>query len=152
MTLKTKPDWAADLIELLGEQRDIYAQLQELSEKQAALVAEGDAESLLTLLAERQTLIDKLTQLNGRVEPYKQNWPTLWSQLDAQSQRRVQGLIDQVQSLLDRIVQQDERDREALSEQRERIGAQMTRTSQGSAVNKAYGAGAAEPRYTDREG
>lgn len=152
MTLKTKPDWAADLIELLGEQRDIYAQLQELSEKQATLVENGDAESLLTLLAERQTLIDKLTQLNGRVEPYKQNWPTLWSQLDAPAQRRVQGLIDQVQSLLDRIVTQDERDRAVLSEQRERIGAQITHASKGAAVNQAYGTGAGEARYTDRQG
>ena len=156
MTVQTQPDWAADLIGLLDQQRGIYQQLHALSERQAGLVGNGDAEALLTLLGERQRLIDQLTQLNGRIEPFKRDWPRLWAQLDENSQAQVQNLIDKVQSLLDGIVQQDERDRAALSEHRDRIGAQIRQTQAGSAVNRAYGAPAAgaagQARYTDRQG
>ncbi|MEX2672221.1 MAG: flagellar export chaperone FlgN [Phycisphaeraceae bacterium] len=152
MTAKTKPEWAVDLIELLEEQRVIYDQLVGLSEKQSGFVDSGDAESLLAVLAQRQKLIDHLTQINGRIEPFKQNWPKLWAELDGDSQARVQNLIDKVQALLDRIVEQDERDRAALSDHRDRIGAQVKQAHAGSAVNRAYGASAADAQYTDQRG
>lgn len=152
MTAQTQPEWATGLIELLVQQRGVYEELGGLSEQQGALVEAGDAEPLLNLLAQRQTLIDRLTQLNGRIEPYKQNWPALWSQLDATTQTHVQSLITQVQSLLDDIVARDERDRAALHAQRERVAGELGGARRGSAVHRAYGAGSGGAQYTDRQG
>lgn len=159
MTISAQPDWATGLIDLLDQQRSIYQQLVELSVRQSQLVQAGDAEPLLSLLTQRQRLIDDLTQLNGSIEPYKQNWPALWARLDAASQASIQTLIDSVQKLLDRILAQDEQDRQQLSAQRDRTGAQLKQVNAGSAVNRAYGkalgGGAGSDgnnRYTDDRG
>lgn len=152
MTLTTQPDWAVGLVELLVQQRSVYQELDALSGEQGRLVDAGDAEPLLNLLGQRQALIDQLTQLNARVEPYRQNWPALWAQLDASTQSHIQRLIDEVQSLLDAIVQRDERDRAALSAQRDRVAGETQQLRRGAVVHRAYGAAPshAEPRYTDR--
>lgn len=155
MTTTTTPDWAAELISLLDQQRRIYHQLGDLSRQQSQLVSAGDAEPLLSLLGQRQQLIDQLTQLNGRIDPYKRDWPALWAQLDRGDQFRIQQLIDQVQKLLDDIVQQDEKDRVALSAQRQHVSDELQQVHRGTAVNRAYGRPAAGPdnnRYTDYQG
>jgi DNA repair ATPase RecN len=153
MTTTTTPDWAAELIALLDQQRRIYHQLGDLSRQQSQLVSAGDAEPLLSLLGQRQQLIDQLTQLNGRIDPYKRDWPALWAQLDRGD--RIQQLIDQVQKLLDDIVQQDEKDRVALSAQRQHVADELQQVRHGTAVNRAYGrptTGLDNNRYTDFQG
>ena len=156
MTLTASPRWSDDLVELLDQQRRIYVNLRDLSVRQGQLVAAGDAEPLLTVLAQRQTLIDQLTQLSGRLEPYKREWPHLWQRLDTNMRAKVQGFITQVQDLLDQIVEQDERDRLALNVHRGRIAEDLRQVSRGTTVNKAYGHAAVDPecrtRYTDRQG
>lgn len=155
MTTQTQTNWAGDLIALLEQQRDIYRRLDELSQSQSELVASGEAEPLLDVLAQRQSLIDELTRVNGRLDPYKQQWPTLFNQLDDASQQRIRALIDEVQKLLDRIIEQDEKDRQALSAQRDRAGDSMRQLSAGSAVNQAYGrhaGGTDHSRFTDQQG
>ncbi|MBI1372968.1 MAG: hypothetical protein GC159_09430 [Phycisphaera sp.] len=107
-------DWADGLIELLDHQRHIYYELRELSERQAELVAAGEAASLLNILSQRQQLIEQLAQISGRIEPFRRDWPTAWGTLDADTQTRVQALINHVHELLDSIVTQDGRDRASL--------------------------------------
>ncbi len=147
---------ASGLIELLDQQRLIYLQLQKLGRSQTQLVAAGQAEPLLDLLAQRQTLIDNLSQLNARVEPFKREWPRVWSSLDAAMRARVSGLIDHVQNLLDQIVEQDSRDRASLTLQRDRIGSELGQLRKGSTVHRAYGRRDVDPdaknRYTDQQG
>jgi len=156
MTVGVQPDWATGLIDLLDQQRSIYQQLFDLSACQSQLVSAGDAEPLLSLLAQRQRLIDDLTQLNNHIEPYKQNWPALWARLDGRTQAGIQSLIDQVQALLDQILARDEQDRLALSAQRDHTGSQLKQVRTGTAANRAYGSraaqGTSDNRYADHEG
>ena len=156
MTLTAQPQWASTLIGLLEQQRGIYIQLHELCSLQSQHVANGDPEPLLALLAKRQRLIDELTRLNACVAPYKKDWTTLWAQLGGHDQSAIQSLIDQVQALMEEIVAQDEKDRAALSTQRDKVGLQLQNIHTGNALNKAYGATPTDkvmdPRYTDQQG
>ncbi|MHC4993530.1 MAG: flagellar export chaperone FlgN [Planctomycetota bacterium] len=156
MTINTRPEWASTLIDLLEQQRGIYIHLHELCSLQSQHVADGDPEPLLALLGKRQRLIDELTRLNACVAPYKKNWNTLWSQLQSDDQNVIDALIDQVQALMEEIVAQDEKDRQALSEQRDEVGTQLQNIHTGNALNKAYGpkpaAHGVDPRYTDQQG
>jgi hypothetical protein len=147
---------ASGLIDLLDQQRRIYLKLQDLGRTQSQLVAAGDAEPLLELLGQRQLLIDHLSQINSSIEPYKKSWPVVWGSLDEPSRVRVQGLIDHVQNLLDQIVEQDSKDRAALTVHRERIADDLGQLRRGSNVNRAYGRRDTGPdsrnRYTDEQG
>jgi len=115
MTDTLQHDWADGLVELLDNQRRIYLRLRELSIEQAEFVASGEADALLKVLSDRQQLIDQLTQINGRIEPFKQDWPSMWRKLDDDTRSRVETLIGQVQGLLELIVAQDGRDRASLT-------------------------------------
>ncbi len=155
MTANLAPHWAQTLLELLDEQRGIYRQLAQLSNEQSDLVAEGDAESLLSLLSRRQALIDRLVQINARIEPFKQQWPTLWSELDDESREQVRERIDELRDLLDQILDQDERDRTVLASHRNSVSRQLGQLNRGAAVNRAYGPapnGAPGSRFTDEKG
>jgi len=155
MTAQTAPQWAQTLLELLDEQREIYRDLSQLSDEQSNLVAEGDAESLLGLLGRRQALIDRLVQINARIEPFKQQWPDLWNELDDELRESVRQRIDEVKALLDHIIDQDERDRVALASHRSSVSRQLDHLNRGAAVNRAYGPNQAAPaqnRFTDEQG
>jgi hypothetical protein len=79
----------------------------------------------------------------------------VWSALDEPHQKRVQGLIDEVRSMLDEILSQDEQDREALGEHRDRVSADLQHAKAGTAVHRAYGQTNSDPdptRYTDQQG
>jgi len=154
MTVGLSPLSAESLIELLDQQCAIYRQLRDLAEQQSRLVADGDAEALLTLLNQRQSLIDDLLRINERIEPYKQRWADVWAQFGEEHRAKVRERMDTVQSMLDGIMTQDEEDRQALAAQRNRVGEQLGQVHRGSAVNRAYGRAAApsvNTRFTDQQ-
>jgi hypothetical protein len=157
MTRTTHPEWVDTLIDLLEQEKVIYEQLGRLGHEQSSVVDRGDTESLLILLGQRQTMIDQLVEINGQLEPYKQRWPELWAELDPSTQQEIRQLMDQVQGLLDGILEQDERDRAALTDRRQQVADELGKINKGTALNRAY-AGAAgpastpDPRYTDRTG
>lgn len=68
-SLSADPEALRTLLELLEKQRGLFARLRELSERQTALVNDAAADALLTLLAERQSLIDELMAANEALEP-----------------------------------------------------------------------------------
>jgi flagellar biosynthesis/type III secretory pathway chaperone len=155
MAVTSQPHWSVTLVDILDEQHDLYQQLHALSAEQRGLVASGEAEPLLSLLARRQSLIDTLAHVAQRLEPYKQEWAECWSRLDEPSRRHVSERISQVQHLLDEIIQQDEQDRASLSAHRSRMGEQLQQVNRGRTVNRAYGrapAQAVASRFTDRQG
>lgn len=151
--LSTQP--VETLVGLLDQQHEIYLQLRELAQRQSRLVADGDAESLLTLLNQRQALIDQLLKINEQIEPFKKQWSAFWAELDASQRQRIRERMDAVQSLLDGIMEQDERDRQALAAQRSQVGQRLSDVSRGTAVNRAYGRAApttTQNRFTDQQG
>jgi len=155
MTVASQPRWMATLIELLDRQETLYGRLQRLSDQQTHLVEEGDAEQLLALLAQRQTLIDQLLELNGRIEPFRRQWPELWAGLGDAAQRELRGRIDAVQRMLDQILERDEQNRQTLLAHRRNLAGQMQQTQRGAAAHRIYGSSnprSQGPRYTDRQG
>ena len=136
---QSQPQWAQRLLSLLQEQRAVYEHLRTFSEKQSHLVEQGDAENLLQLLALRQQLIDKLAALNEQLEPFKKDWPRLWSELDEPTRRGVDGLVKEVQGVVDGIVEQDDADRQVLARKRDAVASELSQIRSGAKVNRAYG-------------
>ncbi len=153
MTETTRQGRAAELIRLLEKQAQLYDRLNRLSEAQSRLVAKADAEPLLTILSQRQELIDQLVVVSGEVEPYKQQWAEIYSSLDEPDRERLRALIDRVRSQLDQIISQDEKDRQALTDRRRSASQELQQVRHGSSVGRAYSRAVPnEPRYTDRQG
>ena len=65
------PSEANEVFALLEQQRDLYRELKSQSEQQDALIASGATDQLLSLLAQRQRLIDGLGQVSSSLAPYR---------------------------------------------------------------------------------
>lgn len=133
------------LFALLEKQRALYQSLSELSRQQAGTIAEGRADALLAILAARQKLIDQIGMLNADLDPFRQRWDAILAALPAGERARAGDLVKQVQQLLGQIVEQDERDRNALTVARNRVQTELQKMNNvGGAIN-AYRSSAGTP-------
>ncbi len=149
------PDLNA-LTPLLERQKSLYQKLRILSDQQKAYIDQGQSELLLTLLSQRQKLIDDAASVTAELEPYRQRWEAIWTNLDETNRQKIGALVRQVQELLGLIVQQDERDRQTLVDNKARISNELQKIARGTAANNAYRAisfGARNPnRFTNQQG
>lgn len=100
----------SELVELLETQRTHFARLRILADRQKALAVQDDPQPFLTVLAERQRLIDGLIAVNKRLAPYRSRWTSIYLGLDASSRRRVAGLLEESNTTLSNILSGDGRD------------------------------------------
>ena len=150
------------LLGLLTEQRDLYAQLRNLSERQSAHIDEGRTEHLLSILSDRQGLVQGLTAINADLAPLRGRMSELSAAAPAADRQRLRSLVDEVQHLLESIIESDDRDRRALEDARTRVGQELTRTAAAPRALRAYRSTGSAPstaatrpatsRFTDRRG
>lgn len=148
-------DEVNQLIERLTRQRDLYQQLKALSDQQGQLIADGQAEPLLAVLSQRQTLVDELTRLNAEVAPLRQRWTELARHIREDQRPRVNALLEEVETLLAAIIEQDDAHRQQLQGAKQRIAEQLERTNTAGRAMHAYrpaAAAGAPARFTDRSG
>lgn len=129
---------ASGIAGLLTEQRDLYLQLSRLTEKQRGLITGDEPERLLSLLAERQRLVDKLQAISRHLRPYQANWRQYREEMPDNEGRRVDGLVGEINALLGEIMRQDDTDTALLmvrkSETHRAIGTVQT----GRQADRAY--------------
>ncbi|HVP09786.1 MAG TPA: hypothetical protein VMV94_01210 [Phycisphaerae bacterium] len=128
------------LLELLERQRLLYRRLRLLTERQRALVIQDDAQALLTLLADRQKLVDELMKLNAELTTYRQNWTNVYGALEEPLRKRIAELLEEANASLGVILQSDSRDSATLSARRQEIADRMTAADSGSRAGAAYAA------------
>jgi hypothetical protein len=147
-------DTVGVLISLLTAQRDHYRKLKTLSDRQQQLVADGQVESLLSVLAERQGHVDALTRLNEQLAPHRTAMTGAAEQAEPGQREQLRGLVDEVQTLLDQIIQQDDQDKEKLTADRDRVKTQVQKVNVVPAALAAYRGKATTPaaRFADRKG
>ena len=150
----SEEDEVARPVALLQRQADLISKLGTLSERQSGLVDEGQGEDLLTLLGQRQQLIDALDAINTDLEPFQARWSQLWEGLGESDRQRIGPLVSQTQQVLDQIMATDDRDQERLRVNQQRIAEELGRVNQTGEARRAYTAGAPNPpnRFTDKQG
>lgn len=137
---------------LLEEQEALFSQLDSLGEQQTRLVEADDAESLLTLLAERQRLIDSIAANNGSLAPYRMRWAAFLGELPEPERDRLRRRVDIVAELAGRIAVRDESHRALLETRRARVATELGQLGRARGAVAAYGQSAGPtPRFQDRE-
>ena len=151
MTPAQAKDFGSRLIQLLTQQQLLYRQLQQLAQKQRSLVDGSDPEVLLKVLAGRQRLIDRLTEVDCELQPLRADWRRMAKTLPAEQRGEAQKLVEGVKEILADILTRDEEDTEALAGRRNEVAGQIATATQGKRMNRAYAQAAAAPasRYFD---
>lgn len=147
--------WGARVLELLGSQRDLYVQLDRLSQAQAGLVSAEDADGLLGVLGERERVMERVLEVNAALEPFRRRWGDVVEQLDDPARDSVNAIVAELETLTRSIAERDESDRRAMEARRAEIAGELGVVNRKQAAVRAYGSGlraAAGPRYEDRQG
>jgi len=133
-------DRGSRVAELLGEQRDLYRELSRLSDKQRRFITGEEPGELLTVLVERQRLIDRLTGVGRELKPLLAGWQELRGRLDAGQARTIDGLVREVKVLLSEIMRKDEADSALLSARKSQTGRNIENLQAGRQAGAAYAA------------
>ncbi len=133
-------DWPRALTVILNRQRAICMDLRRHTVRQRQLIEQQRQEPLLTLLSERQHLIDELTVLSAGLEPYRTHWPDLWARMDEAQQANISRMVGEVQSLVDEIMSADATDQQRIESEKEKLREAMNRLNQGRQTRRAYSA------------
>ncbi|MBN2559358.1 MAG: hypothetical protein JXQ75_00305 [Phycisphaerae bacterium] len=144
---------ATRLVELLKHQDALYRRLRVLADRQKSLVAEDDARPLLSLLAERQKLVDGLVGLNAKLAPYRKEWTGVYGSLDEPTRGQVAELLERANSALGAVLRGDQRDTAALSAKRQDMVGRVAAMDSGSRAKAAYCSAGSDTRksMTDAE-
>ena len=146
---------AQDVIALLERQRDLYRELKSHSDQQEALIASGATDRLLSLLAQRQKLIDGLSEVSASLAPYRSRIAAIADQSAAGLGEHMRGLVEEVRVLLESIIELDEKGKQDLAAARDRVGGQIRQAAGAVAATGAYGGGSpapAGPKFTQQKG
>ncbi len=151
---KTAPrDWLCALIDLLERQRSMVDRLAELARQQSSLVERGETEALLSLLAERQRIIDDFVATQDDLAPLSQGLQERLSAVAAQDRRRVGALIDRINDALADVMRCDDHDQRTMQAERDRIREDLAGVGTSKQARRAYlGARAVNNRFADQQG
>lgn len=139
-------------LELLDRQLVAYQELEALARRQPDLIAADDGDGLLALLAERQVVIERLTELNHQLGPVRAVWHELTPALSEAQRTRCRQTLDEIAALAEAIADRDSADRSALERRRAEVASELSSLSAGRGAVAAYRPSQPRPpRYQDRE-
>lgn len=147
-------DWERRLLGLLDEQLMLYERLDELSRRQSELIEQEETDRLLSLLGERQGVIDRIEALDASMRPFRDSWDRLVSPLPESRRVVIRERLDRLTALVGEIAKRDEADRLRLEQRRDAVGDELAGLSRGAGAISAYGGGGQSrgPRFQDTEG
>lgn len=119
---------AATALELLRKQAAMFGRLESLAAKQRGLVNQDDAGPLLAVLGERQRLTSALAVIGKELQSARRNWAATRKALSPSGREEADGLLEQVQARMRRVIESDERDARVLSARRQTVAGELRQT------------------------
>ncbi len=135
------PEAALDpnrLIALLSQQCDLYERLRDLAERQGGMITGDRPDMLLTVLQERQTIVQALTRLNEQLGPYRRSWEIVYGDLKTPQKQQAGDLVKRINDLLGGILKTDDRDRATLAARKQAVANELSGLSGGRLANAGY--------------
>ncbi len=154
----TPEQCAKELARLLNAQTEVYRAILEKSKQQQALVEERNEDKLLSLLADKQNLIDKHQKLVDQTAPVRAEWEAgLRERVTPEAHSLVEQAWNSLRNVLDEIVTLEDASRALFEEQKNKVSVDIGNLQRGKILNKAYGGAKTyrppePPRFSDKQG
>ncbi len=131
-------DAPEEVLLLLKEQASLYVKLESLSVRQRLLVTGDDVNPLLTLLADRQRLSERLVRIATRLASVRREWSTYRERLTPPQRAEAERLLSEGGRRLQRVIECDEQDARVLSGRKEAAASDLRTTHSTSRAISAY--------------
>ncbi len=156
MGLILSPDECGrQLADMFEAQVDICSRILECSQRQQILVRDRREDELLSLLGDKQKLIDEHQSLSNQSQTLREQWERDRAKADPEVVNDVENAWNALRDMLNSIVQLEDASRELLEEQKGQVSLDIGKLQRGKIVNKAYGGGVRPPpqaRFSDKQG
>jgi hypothetical protein len=159
-TASTQPAWLGELVNVLDQQREMLARVDDLGRQIGPLVEKDDSTGVLVVLASRERLIGELRVSSQSHAPLVAQWHQWRGAISEADRRLVQHRLDDIAWLQNRLVERDEADRRRLEARRDEVANEIAKLNTGNHAAAAYGTTTAaptraadlhSPRFQDRE-
>ncbi|TVQ61921.1 MAG: hypothetical protein EA379_05780 [Phycisphaerales bacterium] len=138
---------------LVERQHELFTTLRAMSEAQSAHIRDDDADALLRVLGERQSVVDAIHEAGEEAAPLRDRWETLAEALPEDRRAALRAKVEALHQLARDVEERDERDRAELERRRTALADQLAGVVRGKGAVAAYTPGAAATsHYQDREG
>ncbi len=127
-----------EILVLFEQRRDLFRRLLELSRAQMQLLAAQDYPQLLALQGEKQRLLADLEQGNRDHLSLKDRWRTTRDRLPERERAACQGALDEQESLVAEILQEERQSAETLERQLHDTQRQLAAISRGRELGVRY--------------
>lgn len=151
--------WLPALTRLLDDQCIACTALEALSAQQTRAIGGADTDLLLRIIGQRQTLVDRVAEINKRLEPFRRGKETLLAKLQPSQRDGVVQRVGKIAALVESVRARDDQDRIAVERMRGVVADELAGLAKGRGAAAAYaaaGAGAGgygqPPRFQDRQG
>ncbi|MGD2107902.1 MAG: flagellar export chaperone FlgN [Phycisphaerae bacterium] len=133
------------IVKLLRVQASLYAKLESVATRQRTLVTEDDIGPLLSLLADRRKLSEKMAELGQTLQPIRANWPAFRETLAPDDRDEAERLLAETKERLKRMIEADEHDARVLSVRKQAVARTLRATHTTSQAVSAYRSSAGRP-------
>jgi len=120
-------------------QRDKYAEVAAMSERQRALLESGDLEGLMSLIEAKRARLEEVESVKRGVADAMQRWPQLRSSCPPEVARRVEAVVEEIRAILEKILRVEEEDRGRFERGRDERAAEIRDLRQRQKLRDAYG-------------
>jgi hypothetical protein len=151
-----KPDparWLPGLRNALDEQIVLAERIDQISDRQSALIAEGNFDMAAEMLSDRQPLVERMSDLAAELAPMSGRIGEMAFELPSYDRGTLIERVTRLQGLLDAINHRDQCDRTAFEQHRQRLSAELAGVDRGRMAAQSYqGPQEPGPTFQDREG
>jgi hypothetical protein len=131
--------WGPHLVRRLEAQLEQCRRLESLCERQREAVSAGDTDGLLTVLGERQGVIEEMARIGEEIEPFRARWESVMALVDGNVRTRMGELVIAIGEAIERVGRSDEVDRAALEQQRAGVASELAVVANRRGAVAAYG-------------
>lgn len=126
------------LAKLIQLKHDVLAQLWELSQRQSDAIANDDVDRLMSLLAQKQILLNQMKRVEVALEPYRQDDPECRAWPTAEARRRCQLIADRANALLTQLLTLEKQAEGQLVQSRDATAREVAAATSAFAARQAY--------------
>jgi flagellar biosynthesis/type III secretory pathway chaperone len=126
------------LSQLITAKHEVLTQLRALADRQFEALASDDVDRLLTILAQKQKLLNQLQGLERLIDPFRQQDPESRAWPSPQARRECQLLADRASVLLTEIVALEQAASAKAVETRNQTAMQLAEVNSALAAREAY--------------
>jgi hypothetical protein len=145
--------WPDELMDVLNQQHALVDELSDLADRQAELIRDGQTDALLSLLTQRQGIIDRFAGTQADLGRLTENIEARLQTVDETTRRTVQRLLADIGERLAEVMQRDEQDQQALEAARSATSHEIGSLGAARQARRAYlGGRAVNNRFADQRG